>query len=485
MDPLERRRLQYFLSIADTVHDFGDLARYPIGEATDNLDKRQELRSRIAASLLKDIWSAAKSEMQVIVSHPDNEQAQHLLPLYDAVFEGGLNIPKSIGNEDAVCDIIKMSCAVFGRDYTNEGKDYAKIIIDREETTPECLYGKLSDLSGRRFIKYALDKNQADNALFKDTTDTKNLDKAVKAFVFKSRYKGLFDDFDCHRNKTAEDGQQNNAIRSPTDCFHKDNVGYTLCQNDGETLELTDIGVKNLRPYKIRYSHANMCDVTVVFLERQKYKGLTLFAKAVIEMADRDLKSLQDTALRVIDQVFSLRCELFRASYDAPDKKSVYLSPVRFPTALYDLKRAMDYLPVKATENANYAFAHHDMIYFYVSSDRLAIAYALLRGCPCVLVEKGGVTLHVFNQRGCAMSGGLSKGPTARTLSQAAKRQERPDESDIDHDHYLKVRLVDVLPDGEPANDFEAFLVRYAGVFEETHMTYFWYAVFRFLFFLL
>jgi hypothetical protein len=497
-------RLQRFLSIADTIHDFGDMGRYPVVESTDTVDKRRELKERIIASLVEEITQAMVDEYLEVQLHPENKSARELAEAYRGAFRGGMNVPKGIGDEDRICEIIKMSLATFGPDYFGEGNHYVRYEFDREETTPEHLYGYLSDLSGKRFVKYVLDANQADNSLFcvdphiiKITTNVNVIANypAVKAFVFKSVYKGLFHDFDTHRNIISNKANQNNTIKSRTDCCHNDYVEYLVQKTTNELLELTEIGVKRSKgKHRIVYSYGTEHDIPIVFKEKQSHKGLSLFNRAIIEMGTAtDLTTLQNTALQVIDDVFSLRCDryadIYQSSSDHRFASVRWTEPTRFPKALYDIKRGMDYLPVKAAKNANIAFSQQDIQYFYVSSDRLAIAYAILQGCPCVLVEKGGCVFHIYNPRGQVMLGGRKAVPMRPDLkellypsSPPAGRTERDSES---YNEYMQLHIDHLLPDGDPETEFDAFLMRYKTTFNEQEINYFWYAVYRFLFFFL
>ena len=378
-----------------------------------------------------------------------------------------------------------------------------KVEIDREETTAETLYDQLSHISGKRFVKYVLDKNRTDNALFcvdpaiiEETTNASSIDTRVKPFIFKSRYKGLFDDYDDNRQSLPNNND--GAIKNTDDCCHKDHVDYFVTKNDCELLEIQTLGVKNLsqtnRNYKTVYSYEDEIDIPIQFMPDQRYKGLTLFNRVIIEMVSDDLETLRNTALQVIDTVFSLRCDRYANIYGPTSShmRSVsvrWTEPAKFPKALYDFKRAMDYLPVKATKNANNQFGTHDMIYFHVSSDRLAIAYAILSGCPCILVENGGETFHVYNPKGPReMVGGItaSRVKTKTTLPKSQSESKRTEEDMESYEDYMRMRLEDLLPaKGNPKSNFEAFLVRYKKVFKETKIDYFWYAVYRFLFFCL
>jgi hypothetical protein len=369
MDRAYRLRLQRFLTIADTIHDFGDLSRYPIVADTNSLDKRRALRERIIYSLMKDIHTATYEEYIIIRSLPENESTHEFRHLYEEYFEN-MDVPIGVGKDYSVFDIIKTCLSANGLDYTNEGDLFKKLVIDRQETTPEHLYGQLSDLSGRRFIKYVLDKNHTDKTLFcvdpnliKLTTHAPTIDPVVKSFIFKSRYKGLFDDFECQRNKVAQTSPNSNTMTRPNDCCHKDNCEYSIKHDECETLVLTEVGVKNLPPYKLVYSHDDQAYVRINFKKRALWKGLTLFTQALIEMETHDLVSLQNTALQVIDLIFSMRCDRFMSSYcSSSGHEFTSLNPIQFTKAIYDMKRAMDYLPVKAAKTANVKFAQHDMI---------------------------------------------------------------------------------------------------------------------------
>jgi hypothetical protein len=521
MESKTKQRLQSLLTFADTIHDFSDMERYPPGDFTDTSDKRKELKRSIISSLTEEIIGAIIAEVREINSQLKTEQTEALLDLYKSSFTEK-KIRKCLEDEDEICKVFKTMFAAIGFDYLNEGEFYRKFVFDREEMYAEYLYDTLSNMSGSMFIKYVLDKNQTDNYLFcvdpnilTNTTDNTSIDRRTRNFIFKSRYKGLFDDFDFHRNKVAN--SKNNStvptMTTPHQCCHKDHVEYIIHKDDKEMIELKELGVKNLPPYTIVYSHGDNVDTPISFQKnmsntsnttnKQKdSKGLTLFTQAIIDMkrfdmqnddsTGLDLIALQTAALRTIDRLFSLRCDRFTTMYEPSSVQTpVYLSSIEFHHALYDLKRGMDYLPVKATRNANQEFSQNNMMYFYVSSDRLAIAYALLQGCPCIHVEHGGNIFHIYNYRGqmnTGMSGGQATTETTTMnypTEQPSPVSERNGEETENLYGYQQLRLDHLIPDAskEPFTEFESFLLSYKAVFKERFMTNFWYIVYRFLFF--
>ena len=458
MDPYQQQRLQRFLSIADTIHDFGDMSRYPVTESTDTPDKRRELKERIVASLVEDISDGMLEEYHESLLYPDDENAKALVEIYRSAFQGGMHVPTKIADEDSITDAIKITLGNFGRDYFGEGDDYVRYEFDPEDITPEQLYGYLSELSGKRFVKYVLDGNQIDHDLF------------------------------CVDPHT---------IKSESDCDDKDIVEYVIQKTSNELLELTEIGGKhasqNNQKYRVVYSYGTETDVPVAFQKKQLYKGITLFDRAIVELGTTtDLTTLQNTALQVIDDVFSLRCDRYANIYQSSSEHrhvSVrWTEPTKFPKALYDFKRAMDYLPVKAAKNANIAFSQHDMLYFYVSSDRLAIAYAILQGCPCILVAPSGRIFHIYNPKGQVMLGGRkadSRTPFLEKLLSPSTNNERTERDMKSYEEYMKVHIENILPEGEPETKFDKFLAKYRAEFEEQEIDYFWFVVYRFLFFFL
>jgi hypothetical protein len=131
MNARSKQRLQRFLTIADTVHDFCDLGRYPL---EDPLDRRRELKERIMASMISDVYAFVRTEVDEVREHPENEEAQRLLPIYESVFEESMNIPKGMDNEETVVDIIKRSFSAYGVNYSTEGEYYKKLTLNEEST---------------------------------------------------------------------------------------------------------------------------------------------------------------------------------------------------------------------------------------------------------------------------------------------------------------------------------------------------------------
>ena len=78
-----------------------------------------------------------------------------------------------------------------------------------------------------------------------------------------------------------------------------------------------------------------------------------------------------------------------------------YLEKDNFILALFDVKRAMDYLYVKACSTANLTELEQ---YVFVSADKAAISYSLLEMCPCIHTPKVSIStkeqhLMIYNPR--------------------------------------------------------------------------------------
>lgn len=474
MNARSKQRLQRFLTIADTVHDFCDLGRYPL---EDPLDRRRELKERIMASMISDLYAFVRTELDEVRKHPENEEAQRLLPIYESVFEESMSIPKGMDNEETVVDIIKRSFSAYGVNYSTEGEYYKKLTLN-EESTADLLYEELSVLSGKRFVKYTLDKNQADNNLFcvnpdiiQFTTDISAIEEEVRPFVFKSRYKGLFHSFDNHRETVTYE-----------ECSHKDIVEYKITKDQDETLMLKTLGVEKTQIYRLFLSVGDNDNTPIQFKHNQEHKGLTLFLTAINELTKYKRADIEIIALHTIDKVFGIRCERYKEIYKELKRDSLYVPLVSFQKCLYDLKRGMDYLPVKATKNANNVFSKYDMIYFYVSSDRLAVAYALLQGCPCIYVERGGLILHVYNYRSPSMTGGrISK---HQFHQRKPVKQEMSLSKQESYDLFMRLFIDDIVPSNtEQDEPFDKFLRRYKDTYQEPYIGFFWYITYKFLFF--
>jgi hypothetical protein len=484
MDTNQQHRLQRFLSIVDTIHDFCDISRYPITNATNTYEKRADLRERIIHTLNIDIYDAMKDEVRELTLHPEIQNAQDLISLYDTAIDNELVIPKSIYNEDSIVDVIKRCFLAIGHDYITENEKYIKYSFEREEMTAEYLYEVISNLSGKRFIKYVIDKNQTDNFLFcvdpniiRDTTNSSIVNNDIKPFIFKSRYKGLFDDFDNQRNKVSSNINNNSIIKDSNDCCHKDYVEYKITLSNFETLVLYELGTKNTKMF---HCIEEGSDVKINFMKNQKHQGLSLFIVAITELNDR--YTVEKAALQAISDMFGLRCDRYVNLYtNNTNANYVVISQKQFQKTLYDLKRGMDYLPVKATKNANNAFTSQDMIYFYVSSDRLAITYALLQGCPCIFVEKGGSTFHIYNPKGQVMVGGQLN--NRNTSKQKLQKLTTADYKS--YDYFMKLYVDELVTEQESVTKFDELLKAYKNKFKEVYIDCFWYIVYRFLFFMI
>jgi hypothetical protein len=298
----------------------------------------------------------------------------------------------------------------------------------------------LETLTDGKVIKYVLDKNIADDKIF-----------CINPY-----------DMDNNNNDTM--------------CFHKDYFDYYISKNNYETLCLKNLGTKKEQT-KYQLFHTDI--IPISFKHKKKAQKLTLFIKAIKEFEFQDIENL---SLKTIDAVFNIRCDEYQEIYEQNNDTYLVLNKPDYIYSLYDLKRGMDYLPVKATVNANKKFSRDDVMYFYVSSDRLAILFALLQGCPCIYIQSDANLLHVYNHKGLIpvedrMQGGHI---IENSNSKSTKSKRKPDY------YFGDIFINEVVDENKKDKSyFELFLLNYKKYFNKNEMDCFWYIIFRFLFYLI
>jgi len=266
----------------------------------------------------------------------------------------------------------------------------------------------IQSIFGKKNIHYITDANSLKNEMFQDKI-----------------YKGLFSDYDAAPSK-----RQNNSLTvnldeildddCPSSINSKDKPIYFLEKSKDELIFLDSLGAEiHKDEYGIYFSIND--EKYIINLEKTEdgnfSKGLNLFVQLINAINEKTLgvqqlrrnskaqlqQRLEKLGIDILKSKYSVYLKLFESSLQ--DKTGILiLDKLDFVMALFDFKRAMDYLYVKACFEAN-SNAKDDTKYVFVSSDRSAIFYALNLGCPCILTmpmikhgtRKGEQDIIIYN----------------------------------------------------------------------------------------
>jgi hypothetical protein len=282
------------------------------------------------------------------------------------------------------------------------------------------LYEKLKVVFGCEELTYVTDANKLNMEWFCVTEKQS------------THYKGMFVQFDSFKQgkettvggapskekrrpkmTEAQNAAAQNAPNAqvvtirPVQCKQKEFQNYSLTSNDGELLNMKKLFVdaQNNEVNHITSSISNgklvtrtyECDISNGISTNSKVpRGLSLFVllfneinKKTLGYKDIDKGTVNTTGLKNdINKIglASLR-DTYQVSLSVIDDNKDYalLEPVEFVLTLFDLKRSMDYLYVKACSEANKKQDPKQRKYVFVSSDRSAICYSLLLNNPCIL----------------------------------------------------------------------------------------------------
>ena len=266
-------------------------------------------------------------------------------------------------------------------------------------------------------IAYVTDANQLNNDLFSSSNNM--------------HYQGLFTDYDAVKTKkivktsipTVSKNNEPSVFRRNSDnsqsggAFINDEFTiYSLTKSANELLFFDELGVFQQDSTFIIGHYINKIFRKIELDARKIDKtpnGLSLFLKIINEINKKTLGALQirnDQKLQLISKLkqASLQAleDRYRITIGLEDKSRDYakeniaqLERQDFILALFDLKRSMDYLYVKAAKQAQ----RNNTKFVFVSNDRSAIFYALWLDIPCILTtpakRNGDQEITVFRPR--------------------------------------------------------------------------------------
>ena len=222
-------------------------------------------------------------------------------------------------------------------------------------------------------------------------TDANQLNNDLFVTQPNYHYRGVFTRYDTFLTKKDE---QDRVI--------KEHLTYELMKDKNELLFFDRMSVESEDvKYVLKYTVNNITqDIDLSDHELGKPRGLRLFFLSINEInkktlgvlkftdnLKRDLiRRLEKVSFEAIEKRYKITLDIFKDDL----QKRIYtiLNKYDFIRALFDLKRSMDYLYIKACEIGNSqskSLTGSNRKYIFVTNDTAAISYANLLNLPCIL----------------------------------------------------------------------------------------------------
>lgn len=495
MDENRKKRLQIFLTIMDTIHDFGDDGRY------DDSFTNDKIKPKVLYSLMDFFNEACYEEMRILGNTHLN--FRQIKDLYRSFYARKMKIPSDYQ--------IRVKNIVF--DILEEFYDISVEIVHQANINNEGIYTTFRSFYDTQFIKYVLDKNRSDNKLF--CLDPKHVKTITKTSIvsnsplLKTILVGKFSEYDNQKiskhittyknissffhieNSNSEEGNDE-TFENPC-ILSKELYDYEISREANELLFLDIVGVNHQTIYHI--IHSKQYKIELRYFSNRSTTGLPLFIQAFIAKERRNnanghysIEDLEKETLTAIAKVFKISCNWFDVREIAKHIKQdiTYLNADDYVLALYDLKRAMDYLQVKACIAANNKNIFEDTKVTFVSSDRLAVLYAMINECPTILTrydtDVKDTLLEAYRvDKKQSTSGGMLKMLSPQSYVRHIDNKT-DDDSNITRDDVVYFK--DIIKQRDNSY-FQQFLRRYKEVSKAEHMPFIWYITYKTLFYFL
>lgn len=218
-------------------------------------------------------------------------------------------------------------------------------------------------------------------------------------------YKGIFDKYDFGNTGMVGGAPKKKPATNAPTCVQNEFQEYQLHAKDKELLLLPTMRVEfdhMLSTYILKHRD----DIDLQF-KHKRQGGVPMFLDCLLKMRTflgsmhymtpkekvQLEQELQSESLQIIQGMY--RVSLSKEDMKDRDKVRAYL------LSLFDLKRAGDYLAVKACTEAN-RNAPEGTKYVFISNDQLAILYALMQNVPCIQTtlmgrKKDKLFLTIYN----------------------------------------------------------------------------------------
>jgi len=424
--------LQHFLSLMDTIHDYGNtgrtaksISRKQLLEGEDD-DKYDEIESftfnkaflvdflmlALIQNNFKDTIGLSKKQNYLTSRNNCASDKVNSTPIaqnicsrfYFPTYEGKI-VFRSPKPEAITKDIL------FASKNYKEGDTFETTI---NYTSLESKLGSIDKLFCEIFkckdVRYVLDANSLDNSIF---------DNKI--------YHGLFKDYDAAPNTRKYDDALLLDLDKLPDLqkSFKEFQEYELTKSNGELIFLENIRVvSENNEYIVKYHYKTDYFIRLRRKDEEKKfsTGLSQFVQIINAINENTLGvqqlrkgskenlriKLERVGIEVLHKRYSIFPDFieFKDGSNGEKESTLFLNKSDFIMALFDFKRAMDYLYVKACHTANTSSSRAaDTQYVFISSDRSAIYYAINLGCPCVLTlpvikygtRKGEQDIIVYN----------------------------------------------------------------------------------------
>jgi len=260
-------------------------------------------------------------------------------------------------------------------------------------------------------------------------------------------------------SKTLE--QDDNCIQ------FSDYYSYKITKIDKELLCIDEIGII-LEPQRKLYRIVNGHNYYINFKNIGNIKGVPLFAKCLEDILD--LKEVETSALNIISEVFGI----ILSSNNRSNNNN--LSKYDYVYALFDFKRAMDYLQVKACIEGNKNYNKNNITYIFVSNDRLAIQYALLNNCPCIITSNDIGKLYIPNKTQIGTGTELNISKLRRNFLLNYPKLKPYTRKEQNSNIEIKINLANIIPNLK-GTLFGKFLTVYTNKFSN-EINLFWYVTY-------
>jgi hypothetical protein len=281
----------------------------------------------------------------------------------------------------------------------------------------EIIYNALRNFYNVEKITYITDENQMNNNWFKVFNSKSD------SFEEDTWYKGKFIEYDSG-SQTVEEyikitNDRGKERRQLHPSLKTEFQTYILKKTENELLFFDELGCYSRgEEYNIGYKVNSKFEEIQLKQNKEDKKGLPLFMLFINEINKKTIeykslssvplktkKELLDTtkniALTAIEETYKLTVKFGQKDRtNIGDNSLIQLNPNEFILALFDLKRSMDYLFVKACTNAN-KDEDESHKYVFVSNDRSAVCYSLMQGNPTILTNKVASTENSKNIKKC------------------------------------------------------------------------------------
>lgn len=418
-------QLQQFLALMDTIHDYGKTSRttkplYPkkgkTAEPEDEDDSNEEdnngrmfnkavfldfLMLALLQKYFKENIGLTRNQHYLSKESDclsgktlDSALARDIcLRFYYPTFENRIvfrsSHPEDIARDVLFADKGYKEDSGFENTFTHNHADYRDTLLSTYAL-------RIYDTSYDNTV-FVLDANSLDNECFGRVG------------------KGLFQVYDSAPKTKNNETNGNIDLSKALRTMHRAEYikcDYILQKTAGELNFLNTLGTITLNGKQfLRYESekGKTYDVNLDDELSGKFRqGLSLFVQlinainektlGVRKLGKNDKEELKEKLERLGIEVMRIRYSVYLKTFekelsDNERKSCLILDKEDFVKALFDFKRAMDYLYVKACKVANDEAKKANQLkkYIFVSSDRSAIYYALNLNCPCILTSPAKV----------------------------------------------------------------------------------------------